>query len=222
VPAVKRPYHAPVRIEQAAQTRHRILDAASAAFAAHGWAGTTIASVARAAGVSPQAVHLSVGAKPALLVAAVEHAIAGDQPGVPLAEREPFRTAFAPDATLRDRAEALAAGSRGVYQRAGPLFLVLAQAAPLDAELAALWERARARRLEDCRRLVQLVGRAGPAARSKVTDLLFVYSGPGVYADLTGDRGWTGEAYETWLAAAVEDLLGGPGRRERPRPARRR
>ena len=95
-------------------------------------------------------------------------------------------------------------------------------AAPLDADLAALWERARARRLEDCRRLVQLVGRAGPAARSKVTDLLFVYSGPGVYADLTGDRGWTGEAYETWLAAAVEDLLGGPGRRERPRPARRR
>jgi hypothetical protein len=48
-----------------------------------------------------------------------------------------------------------------------------------------------------------------PAARSKLTDLLFVYSGPGVYADLTGDRGWTGEAYESWLAAAVEALLGG-------------
>jgi hypothetical protein len=114
-----------------------------------------------------------------------------------------------PDATLQDRARALAAGSRGVYQRAGPLFLVLAQAAPLDAELAALWERARARRLEDCRRLVQLAGRGGPAARGKLADLLFVYSGPGAYADLTGDRGWTGEAYEAWLAAAVEDLLGG-------------
>jgi hypothetical protein len=58
-------------------------------------------------------------------------------------------------------------------------------------------------------RLVQLAGPRGPAARSKLTDLLFVYSGPGVYADLTGDRGWTGEAYESWLAAAVEALLGG-------------
>jgi AcrR family transcriptional regulator len=209
VPGVKRPYHAPVRIEQAAQTRHRILDAAAAAFAAHGWAGTTIASVARAAGVTPQAVHLSVGAKPALLVAAVEHAVAGDQPDLPLAEREPFRTAFAPGATLPDRARAFAAGSRRVYQRAGPLFLVLAQAAPVDAELAARWERARARRFEDCRRLVQLTGPHRPAARRKLTDLLFVYSGPGMYADLTGDRGWTSEAYEAWLTEAVEALLGG-------------
>jgi AcrR family transcriptional regulator len=103
----------------AASAPYRAGGLAAAAFEAHGWAGTTIASVARAAGVSPQVVHLSVGAKPALLVAAVEHAIAGDQPGVPLAEREPFRTAFAPDATLHDRATALAAGSRGAYQQAG-------------------------------------------------------------------------------------------------------
>jgi AcrR family transcriptional regulator len=59
VTPVKRPYHAPVRAEQAAQTRRRVAQAAAEAFAAAGWASTTIAGIARAAGVTPQAVHLS-------------------------------------------------------------------------------------------------------------------------------------------------------------------
>jgi AcrR family transcriptional regulator len=204
---VKRPYHAPVRTEQAAQTRRRQLEAAAAAFAAYGWTGTTLAGVARAAGVTPQAVHLSVGAKPALLIAAIEHAVAGDQPDIPLAERESFRTAYTAGITLAERARAFAAGTRGVYERAGPLFLVLAQAAPLDPELTAMWERARARRLADCRRLVELTGRRPSAAASRAADLLFVQSGPGVHADLTGDRGWAAEDYEAWLTATIEALL---------------
>jgi AcrR family transcriptional regulator len=36
--------------EQAAQTRRRVAQAAAEAFAAAGWAGTTIAGIARAAG----------------------------------------------------------------------------------------------------------------------------------------------------------------------------
>jgi AcrR family transcriptional regulator len=196
-----------VRAQQAAQTRRRVAQAAAEAFAANGWAGTTIAGIARAAEVTPQAVHLSVGAKPALLIAAVQHAVAGDQPNVPLAEREPFRLAYAPGATVRERALAFAAGTRGVYERAGPLFLVLAQAAPLDTGLAGLWERARTGRLADCRRLVRLTGRRSQAADHRLADLIFVQSGPGVHADLVSDRGWTSAAYEAWLAATMEFLL---------------
>jgi hypothetical protein len=36
-----------------------------------------------------------------------------------------------------------------------------------------------------------------------------VYQRAGVYADLTGDRGWPAGAYEQWLTAALEPLLGG-------------
>jgi AcrR family transcriptional regulator len=207
VPPVKRRYHAPVRAEQAAQTRRRVVEAAAAAFAAHGWAGTTLADIARSAGVTPQAVHLSVGAKPALLIEAVRHAVAGDRPDVPLTEREPFSRAYAGDATVPERAVAFAAGTRGVYQRAGPLFLVLAQSAALDPGLASLWERARAGRLADCLRLVGLTGERSPADRGRLADLLFVQSGPGVHADLVTDRGWTGEAYENWLRETVQSLL---------------
>jgi AcrR family transcriptional regulator len=83
VAEVKRRYHAPVRTEQAAQTRQRILQAAAEAFAQRGWAGTTIADVAREAGVTAQAVHLSAGAKPTLLISAIQRAVGGMNPTSP-------------------------------------------------------------------------------------------------------------------------------------------
>jgi AcrR family transcriptional regulator len=207
VPPVKRRYQAPIRREQSALTRRRILDAAAAAFSAAGWTGTTVANVARAAGVTPQAVHLSVGAKPALLVAAVAHAVAGDEPDVPLRQRRAFASAFAPDVTAAGRAAVFAAGSRAVYERAGALFLVLAQADPADPAVQDLWRSAREARLADCRDLVRLASPSGTADDWTV-DVVFVLSGPGVYADLTGDRGWPADAYQQWLAAALEPLLG--------------
>ena len=207
MPPVKRRYEAPIRREQSALTRRRILDAAVAAFSASGWAGTTVADVARAAGVTPQAVHLSVGAKPALLVAAVAHAVAGDEPDAPLRQRRSFAPAFAPGVTAARRAAAFAAGSRAVYQRAGALFLVLAQAAPGDQAVADLWRSAREARLTDCRDLVLLASASG-TADDRTVDVVFVLSGPGVYADLTGDRGWPAAAYEQWLTTALEPLLG--------------
>lgn len=213
---VKRSYHAPVRTEQAAQTRRRVLQAAADAFTERGWAGTTIADVARAAGITAQAVHLSVGAKPALLIGAVQHAVAGDQPDIPLIEREPFRHAYAADADLPQRAAAFAAGTSEVYHRAGRLFLVLAQSAAVDADLAALWNRARTARLADCRHLVDLTGRRRHPQQQRLTDLLFVQSGPGVYSDLVGDRGWTPTAYRSWLTTTVHTLLA-PQESSRPR-----
>lgn len=207
MPPVKRRYEAPIRREQSALTRRRILDAAAAAFSATGWTGTTVADVARAAGVTPQAVHLSVGAKPALLVAAVAHAVAGDEPDVPLRQRRAFAAAFAPGATAAERAAAFAAGSRAVYERAGALFLVLAQAAPADQSVQDLWRSAREARLADCRDLVRLAAPSGTADDWTV-DVVFVLAGPGVYADLTGDRGWPADVYQQWLTAALEPLLG--------------
>jgi AcrR family transcriptional regulator len=201
---VKRAYHAPVREQQARQTRQRILDAAAASFATHGWAGTTVGSIARAAGVTPQAVHLSVGAKPTLLIDSVAAAVAGEDPERPLRERAPFIDAF--DGTLAPalRARAFAAGTRQVYERAGALFMVLAQAAPANSELAALWEKARGDRLSDCRLMVRRAGSRRSMQRR--AEVLFVQSGPGVHAELVA-LGWSGTAYETWLAETVERLL---------------
>jgi hypothetical protein len=58
----------------------------------------------------------------------------------------------------------------------------------------------------DCRDLVRLAAPSAVADEHTV-DVVFVLSGPGVYADLTGDRGWPAAAYEQWLTTALESLL---------------
>jgi len=171
VSAVKRRYHAPVRQEQAAQTRQRIAAAAAAEFTEHGWSGTTVAAIAARAQVTPQAVHLAVGGKAALLVRAVEVTVAGATDDEPLADRPAFADVYAPGIPARHRMEALAAATSDIYGRAARLFLVLQDAAASDATAAELAAHASARRLADHRRLAGLLAPrrqpspAGPAHR---------------------------------------------------------
>jgi AcrR family transcriptional regulator len=63
----RRRYHSPLRAEQADGTRRRVLAAARDLFLASGYAGTTVAAVARAAGVSPDTIYVSLGGKQGLL-----------------------------------------------------------------------------------------------------------------------------------------------------------
>ena len=54
----------PTPSPQAAETRTKVVDAARRLFAGKGFPATTIADVAREAGVSPQTVYGSFGGKP--------------------------------------------------------------------------------------------------------------------------------------------------------------
>ena len=95
-----------------------------------------------------------------------------------------------------------------MYERAGGLFLVLVQAAPVNPDVAQLWETARAARLSYCRQLVETVlGRRKKAQADRLTDILFVLSGPRVYADLVVDRQWEAGTYEKWLSDMIESTL---------------
>jgi len=67
-----RPYHSPVRREQAARTRQRILDAAGALFVAHGYGTTSIRQIAAAAQVAPDSVYATFGTKARLLTALLD------------------------------------------------------------------------------------------------------------------------------------------------------
>jgi AcrR family transcriptional regulator len=71
-----RAYRSELRQQQAEQTRSRILEVAAELFAADGFARTTLAKIAAAAGVSPETVQ-GQGPKAALLIAAIEHTAFG-------------------------------------------------------------------------------------------------------------------------------------------------
>ncbi len=198
--AVKRRYHAPVREEQAAQTRQRIAAAAAAEFAEHGWSGSTVAAIAARARLTPQAVHLAVGGKAALLVRAVEVTVAGATDDELLASRPAFADVYAPGVPASRRLAALAAAGSDIYGRAARLFLVLQDAAASDATAADLAAQASARRLADLRRLAELlVPDATPAQLRLLTDTIWVLAGPAVYVDLVHRRDWPPGQYATWL-----------------------
>ena len=71
-----RTYRSELRQQQAEQTRSRVVAAAAELFAADGYARTTLAKIAAAAGVSAETVQ-GQGPKAALLIAAVEYAAFG-------------------------------------------------------------------------------------------------------------------------------------------------
>src|ERR1700754_3430673 len=67
-----RAYRSQLRQQQAEATRSRVLAAAAELFAAEGYARTTLAKIAAAAGVSAETVQ-GQGPKAALLMATIDH-----------------------------------------------------------------------------------------------------------------------------------------------------
>ncbi len=200
-----RAYVSSVRAEQAAATRARVAAAAAECFADSGWSGTTLAQIAAQAGVTPQAVHLSVGPKPALLQAALVSAVGAGGADDPELEAEVFRGMLAPGLSVKERARAYAASSHAVHRRAGRLFAVLAQAAQTDPDLASWRTSIGARRREVCVALVRACGITG-RRQTRAVDLVFVLSSTSVFYEFEA-LGWSGRRYDDWLVDALIDVL---------------
>lgn len=200
-PVNARTYRSPLREEQAAATRRAVTRAAHDLFAAHGWAGTTVAAVADRAGVSLDTVYASVGRKPALLLAAHDLALSGGQEALP-AERRDYVAAVraAPGAVAKLRTYAEALGRR--YPATAPLAEALRAAAPTDEGCRATWTALGARRRAGMGVLAGEL-RATGEVRADLTDddvahLLWSTDGPELYLLVTSDR--TPEQYAALLA----------------------
>ncbi|PKW28110.1 TetR/AcrR family transcriptional regulator [Phycicoccus duodecadis] len=144
-PVKTRLYRSPARAERAAATRSAILDAAAALFAGSGFAGTTVAAVARTAGVSVDTVYASVGRKPELLLAVHDRALAGGRDGTASRDRDYvawIRAAASTAEKLELYAEALA----DRLPHSVPLAEALRDAASHDPACRAVWEGLEGRR----------------------------------------------------------------------------
>ena len=202
----KRPYVSSVRAEQAAATRSRIIAAAIECFSGSGWSGTTLAQIAEQAGVTPQAVHLSVGSKPAVLMAALGQAVGGADADRPQFERDLFRDALQADVTNAKRARAFATAITAIHEGAGPLFEVLAQAAQTEPDLQRRRAEIKDRRLDLVCGMVRASGRRRGAAFDRVVDLIYVLSSTSLHNEFAS-RGWTADAYQEWLTEELTRLL---------------
>jgi TetR/AcrR family transcriptional regulator, regulator of autoinduction and epiphytic fitness len=218
-----RRYNSPRRQEQAAATRRAILDAAQELFERQGYAATTMESISSEAGVALKTVYLAFVTKSGLLRALWDVLLKGDESEAPVAERPWYREVVEePDPERRLRLNAR--NSRVVKVRIAAVLEVIRDAASADPDIAALWRLIQSDFYDNQRAIVHALhetnGLRPDLDVTRATDILWTLNHPDVWLLLVGQRGWTPEEFEAWLAdTTCSQLL---GRRARPTPRRRK
>ena len=191
-------------------TRQRIVDAARALVVERGYRATTIAAVAARAEVSVDTVYELVGRKPVLLRELIEQALSGTDRAVEAEDRDyvrAIRTEPDPAGKLAIYARAM----RQIQSRMAPLYLALRDASSTEPEAHEVWRQISDRRAANMRKLIDDLREAGglradlPA--EEAADTVWVTNSPEVYVMLTGERGWSPDRYERWLAETWRRLL---------------
>jgi AcrR family transcriptional regulator len=209
-PVNPRPYDASGRRAKAQQTRRAILDAAARLFVEHGYATTTMAAIAAAAGVAQDTLYATIGPKPALFRLLVETAISGRDVAVPAEERDYVR-AIRAASTASAKLVLYAGAMRRIEERLAPLLRVVQEAAPAQAEIGELWAQIASRRAGNMQLFVAdllATGELRPdISVEEAADVIWALNSSEFYLLLVKERGWTPERYEQWLADAWQRLL---------------
>src|SRR3954470_16151236 len=133
----KRRYNSPRRQEQAAATRRSILDAAARLFERQGYAATTMEAIAVEGGVALKTVYVVFETKSGLLRALWDLRLKGDEDEAAVSQRQWYlEVVDEPDAERQLRLNAR--NARVVKLRIAPLLEVIRDAAPVEADTAAL------------------------------------------------------------------------------------
>ena len=193
----------PLRREQAALTRTRIVEGATAVFELRGYEGARIEDIAKEAGVAVPTVYKVFTNKRNLLKASVEAAITEGEAGE--VERLAWFREQLEEPTAERQLRLIARNARRMYDRAGQLLEVVRAAAASDSDIEALWRainderlgraRTSAERLASKAKLRTTVGEAALT--------LWALSVPELYVLQIRAGGLKADDYERWLG----DLL---------------
>ncbi len=204
------------RARKALATRQRLLQAAETLFVGHGYAATTMAAIAEEADVAVQTVYAVFGTKRAILTELLTVRVVGDSDTVPTGRR----------LRLQDRAEwqvierepdprrqlsLLAALATEIGNRMSALYQVLAGAAGSEPEIADLYRNQQQARYKDQQRVTRSLARKGALrvglSESQATDVMWAIANPHTHHALIGERHWSPEEYEHWLAHLLRHAL---------------
>jgi AcrR family transcriptional regulator len=207
----KRRYTSPARDAAAAETRRRIRSAAAELFVSHGYAGTSMKSVATHAGVSERTVFLAFPTKAALLSACIRVAVRGDAEAIPMLARDRWVAAL--EARPQRIFGLLADAVTDLYGRAAPLLAVGESAAPHDPLLEEERQRGHAATRSDSLEVAQAMKRAGALRRGispkQAADVMYaVAADESIYLRLVEECGWSPAAYSRMLERALAGALG--------------
>jgi AcrR family transcriptional regulator len=200
----RRPYDSSKRAAQASQSRAAILDCAERLFLESGYAATTIAAVAEAAGVSVETIYKAFGGKAGLVRAIRERRLGGVGP-VPAETRSDRARASTADPYALIAAWGVLATE--VAPLVSPILLLVRAAAVTDpdvAELLAEMDADRLRRMRVNARHLRDGGHLRPdVTLAQAVDVLWTYSAPELYELLVLRRSWSLVRYGRFIADAM-------------------
>ena len=175
-----------------------------------GYASTSMAVIAEAADVSIETIYLSIGGKTSIVRYLVETALSGaDAPAAPLERSGVAEVRAEPDPQRKVR---LFAGMvRPVLERLAPIWQVVMEAAPGDAELRAMVTELLERHASTMRLVVEHIAETGRLREGvsidTARDFIWAMNSPEFYRLLVVGRRWSGEMFENRLADAWQRLL---------------
>jgi AcrR family transcriptional regulator len=194
-----RSYNSPLRREQAARTRQRILDAAGDLFVRQGYGPTSIRQIADTAQVAADTVYATFGNKARLLTALLDIRLAPDGENSVLDRPQAQAVGQEPDP--RQFLRLFARDYAAMSARVRPVSEVLRTAKAVDPEMAAVRDEMEAHRFAYMRTIVGwLAERATlrvPANRA--AQIVWALASPDVGRMLCEVQGWTTDQYADWL-----------------------
>jgi hypothetical protein len=158
--------------------------------------------------VALDTVYASVGRKPELARLLIETAISGTGAAVPAEERD-YVLAIQAAADAETKITIYAAAIGRIAARLAPLVAMVQQAAPAEPQLAALWREIAERRAANMRRFVAELATVATLRvdLDEAADIVWATNAPELYQLLVGQRGWSPDRYEHFLADAWHRLL---------------
>lgn len=207
----KRSYDARRRRERAEQERHvtrsRVLEAARTLFLERGYVATTVAGIARQAGVALQSVYKVGTSKADLLHQVRDIAVAGDDQQVMLLDR-PEWVALRAETDPAHLVRTLAAMIATTMERLGPVWVAYREAAAVDAKAAANLLIAHQRRQHTFTNVISALPehRLRHSAEQS-TETAWAVASPEVYLLLRSVLNWDADRYAEWLSRTLTDVL---------------
>ena len=200
----KRSYSSTVRVEQAAQTRLRILEAAGRLFESTGYARTTVRQIAGEADVAVDTVYATFGTKARVLTALIDLRLApraGERSVVERHEAQEVRDE--PD--QRRQVHLFARDMASVSSRVRPVYEILRTASAVDPEMAQVHAEMDGYRLRNMRQAASWFAERGPLRVDvdRAGEMIWTLASPDVGRMLCDGLGWSEQQYAEWL----EDML---------------
>jgi AcrR family transcriptional regulator len=201
------------RESRAHETRRRIIEAALRLFLEKGYVNTTVQGIAQAARVAPATVYQAFGTKHAVLAAALDISVAGDDTPLAVLDRDWVEDARREKNRGR-QLRLIVEGASQIAARTAPLKEILRDAAATEAAARELITEDHERRHRTQQGLVDLLIenrqlRAG-IDRRRAVDTFFALVNSATYELLVTQRGWTLPEWQAWIADVIERELFAP------------